>query len=61
MALWPNPTVYRLCDLCHQPMVGILRVSGDSTPRRIGECCDGVPITHPSEHPQLAELSPSNS
>ncbi len=48
--------LYRLCDVCHQPMIGILRSSGDRTPRRIGDCCEGVPITHPTEHPDLNAL-----
>lgn len=48
----------RLCDICNQPMIGIMRVSGDKAPRRIGDCCDGVPCTHPTEHPDLVPIEP---
>ena len=48
----------RLCDICHQPMIGIMRISGSKAPRRIGECCDGIPVTYPTEHPELTPVEP---
>lgn len=34
----------RLCDKCHQPMIGVMRVSGDKAPRKICYPCGGKPI-----------------
>ena len=33
--------VDRLCDECHKPMVGIMKASGEKTPRKICAKCGG--------------------
>lgn len=34
----------RLCDLCNQPMIGIMRVSCEHTPRKVCDPCGGRAI-----------------
>lgn len=36
----------RLCDMCHQPMIGIMRESEPCPPRRICNPCGGIPIKY---------------
>ena len=36
----------RLCDLCHQPMIGIMRDSEPRPPRRVCDPCGGSPIRY---------------
>lgn len=33
--------VDRLCDECHKPMIGIMKVSGEKTPRKVCAKCGG--------------------
>ena len=37
----PASDVYRLCDECHLPMIGIMKISGEKTPRKICAKCGG--------------------
>lgn len=34
----------RPCDVCGRPMIGIMRVSGENTPRKVCEPCGGKAI-----------------
>lgn len=38
----------RLCDKCGFPMIGIMKISGRGTPRRVCHSCGGKP-TEPEE------------
>lgn len=49
--------VDRLCDLCHQPMIGIMRASEERTPRQICNECGGIPCKYPTEDTDLEAVT----